>query len=345
MKFRNPDDGFARFDGGDREAEVVEESFTQQVDETPLTDEPIPQKAGSLEGGLDSVRLYLRDAQRHPRLTEGEALRCARGMRNAAQEIAEAAEPARETLASFQADRGRMIQGSLGLVIAIARDYQHLRLPLGDLIQEGNLGLMSAVRKFDPERKVRFVAYATGWIRQAMCRALSQKSRMIRIPLGQLALRRQAARVHSDLEQRYHNEACRTGKHRSHTTEDDAREMGVDPGVLRSNLRAMPEVESLDGPTRGGGSLASLLPDQRAPNPRDRAAESEQRQHVQDAVAGLPTRLRHIVRRRYGLVGEGEASLAEIGLEMHLTPERVRQLTNRALRLLRQDAHCRAVAP
>lgn len=340
------DDTFAGLDGGFPEGETAEGQLSRDFDEYPA-----PHKhthdAGDCRhaGDLDSNRLYLRDTHRYPRLSDTDAVRCARAMRQATEKIAAGAPSAAKRAVIARASR-RMIQGSLGLVVAIARTYEHQNLSLSDLIQEGNLGLMSAVRRFDPERRVRFSAYATGWIRQAMCRALSQQSRTIRIPLAQLALRRQAARVHGDLEQRYCNEACCGGGHRrSPTTEDDARTIGVDPARLRETLRALPDLQSLDAPTRNGTPLAAVLSDERATSPLDEAAAAEQRRRLRTAIDDLPFRLGYVVRRRYGLAGDNEASLADIGQELHLTPERVRQLEKRARRLLALNPLCSASAP
>ena len=134
-----------------------------------------------------------------------------------------------------------LVIGHLRLVVALARRYQRLNLPLEDLIQEGNLGLVVATRCFDPERHGRFSAHAARYIRQAICRALSRKARMIRIPFGQLALRRRAATVGAELEQRYRNEACGGGPLHEHRLEDDAAEIGVEPDELRENLRLVPD--------------------------------------------------------------------------------------------------------
>lgn len=287
--------------------------------------------AGESGEDLTAVRLYLRDANRGPRLTEREERRCCHFRRKT---------PGSPTVgAGFgEACEGGcclLIEGNLRLVVSIARRYQGLGLPLADLIQEGNLGLMTAARRFDPARAPRFPRYAAGWIRETICRALSQKTRTIRIPLGQLALRRRAASVEADLEQRYRNEECRTGRHRPHTAEDDAHEIGVDPEALRATIRLVPDVESLDAPGAGNGRpLRDLLPDLGSPDPCATAARSEEQRRVKEAVAHLPPRLRHVVERRYGLGGAGETGLAEIGRELHVSAERVRQLQGRAMVML-----------
>lgn len=296
---------------------------------------------------LEVVQLYLREAGRKRPLTEREERRCCRFLRYAAWRNSGSTRP--ERTFSDRCARGAclLIEGNLRLVVAIARRYQGMGLPLADLIQEGNLGLITATARFDPARTPRFPRYAAGWIRETICRALSQKSRTIRIPLDQLALRRRAASVEADLEQRYRNEECRTGRHRTHTTEDDAHEIGVDPETLRTTIRLVPDVESLDSPrTADGPPLRNLLADAGSPDPCEAAARAEERNRIREAVSNLPARLRHVVERRYGFDDSGEASLTEIGRELQVSAERVRQLQSKAMVMLaRHLRHARSAGP
>ncbi len=287
---------------------------------------------------LDTVQVYLRDAARRPRLSEHDERRCCRFQRKACRRSSAAGAHRRAFKRPCVHGHCILIEGNLRLVVSIARKYQGLGLSLADLIQEGNLGLMVATRRFDPARTHRFPRYAAGRIRASICRALSQKSRTIRIPLDQLALRRRAASVEADLEQRYRNDECRTGKHHSHTTEDDAEEIGVDPEALRTTIRLVPDVESLDVPHRADGlPLGNRIADSGSLDPCDAAIRTEERRRVQDAVSHLPARLRHIMSRRYGLAGSEEASLADIGHELHISAERVRQLQGRAMAMLYRE--------
>ena len=299
---------------------------------------------GDSREDLEVVQLYLRDAGRRRPLTEREERRCCRFLRYAAWRNSGSKRP--ERAFGDRCARGAclLIEGNLRLVVSIARRYQGMGLPLADLIQEGNLGLITATARFDPARTPRFPRYAAGWIRETICRALSQKSRTIRIPLDQLALRRRAAGVEADLEQRYRNEECRTGRHRAHTTEDDAHEIGVEPEALRDTIRLVPDVKSLDAPrTVDGPPLVTLLADAGSPDPCDAAARTEERNRIREAVSHLPERLRHVVERRYGIGGSGEASLTEIGRELQVSAERVRQLQGRAMVMLsRELRHARS---
>ena len=230
------------------------------------------------------------------------------------------------------------MEGHLDLVVWLARHYRRLGLPLEDLIQEGNLGLLAAVQGFDPDRGVPFATYATGWIRQAICRAISIKSRTIRIPLEALGLRRRAASVLSDLKQEARNTSLRSGHYRAPTVEDCARRIGVSTPDLSANIRRLPDVESFDAPAAPDGSpLLSRLADAAGQNPADGAAAAERRSRIEAVLEDLSERDQFVVRRHYGFDGNGAASFTEIGRDLHLGRERVRQLHNAALARLRCD--------
>ena len=289
-------------------------------------------------GDLDAVSLYLREAGRCRRLTRREERQLSGSLSAAQAPIDETEDRSPPRAAALEAGRFRLVEGNLGLVVSIAHHYEQLGLPLDDLIQEGNLALIAAARTFDPALGLCFCTHAVRWIRQGICRALSQQSRTVRIPLRQLELRRRAAGIESELEQRYRNEECTSGEHHVHTTEDDARALGVDPEALRSTIRLVPDVESLDAPrTQGARPLGETIADSDLWNPCDAATASEARRQLGDGIGHLPPRLQLILKRRFGLAGDGEAGLAEIGEELHVSAERVRQLQRRALGMLRRD--------
>lgn len=321
---------------------TADDAFAGEVDISPKAGIREPTRESG--GDLSAVRLYLRDAGRKHRLTAREERRCCRFIRKGFERAD--GRTGEEFGNTCEGGCCLLIEGNLRLVVSIARRYQGMGLPLADLIQEGNLGLMAAARRFDPARTRRFSRYAAGWIREAICRALSQKTRTIRIPLDQLALRRRAASVEANVEQRYRNEECRTGWHRPHTTDDDAHEIGVDPEVLRATIRLVPDVESLDAPaTPGGRPMRNRIADPASPDPCDAAARSEERQQVREAVSHLPPRLRHIMSRRFGLAGAGEASLVDIGRELHISAERVRQLQRSAMAMVSRELRSRQRRP
>ncbi len=325
--------------------EFLDDAYEEEEQEETESEEPEAPVDGIAfgpdnhqTGDLDSMGLYLRETHRHRLLTKNDEQRYSRAMRKAAADLETSETPDAGTEDAFFNNRRRMIEGNLRLVISIAKQYRHLGLPLGDLIQEGNIGLMQAVRKFEPERNLKFSTYATWWIRQAIWRALSQKSRTIKVPINKLDLHRKAAKVYTELEQRYQNDPSRHGNRRNPTTEEVAEEIGVEPEKLHDTLRSVPQIDSLDAPVVPDGTLrVALTPDPKQLNPIEDVVEAEQQRHVREAIAQLPERLQHVLRRRFGMIGGTEANLEEIGRELHITRERVRQLENEALGMLRRD--------
>lgn len=235
------------------------------------------------------------------------------------------------------ARREQLVTAHLGLVDSIARRYEHLGLPREDVVQEGYLGLLAAARRFEGRPETAFSTYAAGWIRQAICRALSQQPRTIRIPLRRLELRRHVEAVAADIEQRRGNAVC-DGARSIPQQESVAHELGLDLGELREAVLSTPVRESLDAVPDLAHLPVCLLPANLvAADPCDAAVACEQRECLAAAVARLPERLRTILCRRFGLVGQAETGLAELGRELGISAERVRQLQNQALGRLRRD--------
>ena len=294
--------------------------------------------AEAADGDHSALAIYLREVSRHRRISADRARRCCRAMHDAEDAKAPGVPRNGRAEEAFRGSRNEMVEGTLALVVRIAKHYERFGFPLDDLIQEGNLGLLAAVRQFDPERGVPFATYATGWIRQAVCRAISIKSRTIRIPLDVLGLRRQANSVLSDLEPEAHNQCCRSGRYQAPTVEDCAHELGVSTERVRITIRRVPDVDSLDAPAGPQGRpLLSSVADSEHPDPLERASAAEQRSLLHTAIDRLPQHLRHVMQRHYGLLGGGPASFTAIGRELHLSGERVRQLHNQGLALLRHD--------
>ena len=312
--------------------------------------EPLPREEGAdiphghLEtrnGQLDSWALYLRDVHRCRGISV-DGIRRRRRVMRAARGAGASASARNGSAEVFRAKQRELVEDHLPLVVCIARAYRRFGLPMEDLVQEGNLGLLAAVRKFDPEFGVLFSTYAAGWIRQAICRAISIKSRTIRIPLEVLGLRRRAARVLSELEQEAHNRECRSGHYEAPTLEDCAHELGISTDCLQSTIRRVPDVVSLDAAAFPGGEpVGSSVADSGKRDPLECASAEEQRSLLHAAVSALPHRLRHVMLRHYGLSGEGPASFSEIGRELCLSRERVRQLHNQGLALLRNAPRLR----
>lgn len=317
-------------------------------------EEPVAVPSGATEPGvllptgggpsdLDSMSLYFSEAARR-RLSAAEDRECCRALREAAA-IPRGNPPPPGVQQTVDACRRRLLEGHLWLVVAIARHYgslsRYLSITVGDLVQEGNIGLMTAVRRFKPKRKGRFATYAAPWIQHAICRSISEQARLIRIPLEVLSLRRRAAQVQSELEQECRNETCHDGKSHEHRLADDARALGVRPEVLEATLLSVPHVVSLDEAEteEDGEPRSASVEDARARNPAEVAAEAERRDRVRERLSELPARSAYILSRRYGIGGNPEAGLAELGREFDLSAERVRQLQEQALEILRRNPH------
>lgn len=297
-------------------------------------------------GGLDGVALYKRMARRHPRPSAEEERRLLREMWRAKRVMEAADPPPPEAVRVFERRRDRLLLGHLGVVVRVAeryaRRYSCFGLPLDDLIQEGNLGLMEALDAFEPGHGARLATYAAGAVRSHICRALSSKARTIKIPLARLALRRLAAGVAAELEQRYRGETCCDGRRHRHVLEDDAALIGIPVELLRAVIRQVPEFESLDEPAAvGAPPRGAFIADERSRNPRDAAETKEAVAFLREALPHLPERHRTVLSRRFGLDGAEPMGLAEIGESLGVSPQRVHQLVGRALELLRADPRLR----
>jgi RNA polymerase primary sigma factor len=233
-----------------------------------------------------------------------------------------------EAVAAGQSARAQLIHSNLRLVVSIARRYQGHGLSLLDLIQEGSLGLMRAVDKFDPSRGLKFSTYATYWIRQSVGRSIADHGRTVRLPvhLGERLL--QVSRARQKLVQTLD---------RDPTHDEVARELGLTPEqVVRAEQAAMTPY-SLDEPQNDEyqNALADTLSDTNEPTPLEQVSEQLLRDDLNEAMSHLTGRERCILELRYGLHGRHPLTLEQIGKTLSLTRERVRQLENEALKKLR----------
>jgi RNA polymerase primary sigma factor len=249
-------------------------------------------------------------------------------------ELAAKLEDAHERLTM---EKNRFIEHNLKLVVAIAKDYRNLGLSFPDLIQEGNLGLIRAVEKFDHRRGFKFSTYAVWWIRQALVRAIQNHSRTIRLP----------SHVHDRLQRSQRVRAELTGKlGRDPTAAELAPELGTDTGVLESLDLLSREAISLESSVAGTEKrLEDFVPDPTSQAPDGGLDGERMRSGVGHLIGALTAREQLILRLRYGLGGEEEHTLEQIGQSLGLSRERVRQLEARALKKLRETVPAQNLHP
>ena len=290
----------------------------------------------------DLVRLYLTDIGQYTLLTKDDEVRLAKAIeagKEATAEMAKIKTPTatkrrelRKAIREGEVAERAFVQSNLRLVVSIAKKYQASGLPLLDLIQEGNLGLMHAVEKFDWRKGFKFSTYATWWIRQAITRGIANTGRTIRLPVhaGDTLARLQKAR--SRLELKFGRTA---------TLAELAKEVEMPEDKVTEALRFAAEPLSLSEPLRedGDAELGDVVEDRSAESPFETAATALLPEEIQRLLAPLDEREREILRLRFGLGGSGEArTLEEVGEHFNLTRERIRQIEARAMSKLRHPS-------
>ncbi len=276
-------------------------------------DLPEPRDEAPADVTRDPLRLYVRQ------IGDGRLLTAA-----------EERELARRKDAGDEAAKSRLIESNLRLVMSITRNYTRAGVPLLDLIQEGNLGLIRAVEKFDWTLGFKLSTYATWWIKQSVQRALAEQSRTIRLPVHVADQVRKVQKARRLLGQKLN---------RDPSTDEVAEESGFTPERVQELLDLVQDNVSLDTPIGDGESIMSdLIKDDNASSPEEETAENFRSTELAAALSELNPRLRRVLLLRFGLEGRDAMTLEQVGSELGITRERVRQLETRALRELRHVA-------
>jgi RNA polymerase primary sigma factor len=282
----------------------------EQQQETPEDEKNAPKLDLTVEPSLDSLRLYLREIGKVPLLTADQEVYLAKRI--------ERGEMSAKT---------QMIEANLRLVVSIAKSYLGRGLSFLDLIQEGSLGLIRAVEKFDYRKGYKFSTYATWWIRQAVTRAIADKARTIRIPVHMVEKLNKVVHIERQLVQRLGREP---------RPDEIAAELEMTPEEVREILRMSQLPVSLEKPIgeEEESELGDFVQDEQAESPFDTASLSLRRGDIERALDSLPERERRVIELRFGLDGRQPCTLEEVGRAFGVTRERIRQIENNTLKKL-----------
>ena len=287
-----------------------------------------------LESSLDDpVRMYLREIGRVPLLSAEEEVRLAKRMELGKLERGKA-NPNRRYIADGEEAQRRLTEANLRLVVSVAKKYIGRGMSLLDLIQEGNIGLIRAVEKFDYTKGYKFSTYATWWIRQAITRAIADQARTIRIPVHMVETINRLIRISRRLLQDLGREP---------TSEEIAEQMEISADKVREIIKVSQEPVSLETPIgeEEDSHLGDFIEDHSALAPAEAASHQLLKEQVEDVLDSLTERERKVLQLRFGLDDGRSRTLEEVGKEFHVTRERIRQIEAKALRKLRHPSRSR----
>ena len=297
------------------------EVIKDDVPEASLTADSEPEEIDiSVPEGIsidDPVRMYLKEIGKVPLLTDEEEIDLAKRMEQGDEEA-----------------KKRLCEANLRLVVSIAKRYVGRGMLFLDLIQEGNLGLIKAVEKFDYRKGYKFSTYATWWIRQAITRAIADQARTIRIPVHMVETINKLIRVSRQLLQEYGREPL---------PEEIAKEMGIPEDKVREIIKIAQEPVSLETPIgeEEDSHLGDFIPDDDAPAPAEAAAFTLLKEQLMSVLSTLTPREEMVLKLRFGLEDGRARTLEEVGKEFKVTRERIRQIEAKALRKLRHPSRSR----
>lgn len=320
--------------------EIIQASGNVAVNSVVTESEPSRMIGKSREiAGRDLVSLYFEDIAKVPLLDAGKEVELSKRIEAglmASQKLQAASNHTAiekeelEWLAKEGSDaKSEFLNANLRLVVSIARKYGRAEMPMLDLIQEGNTGLIRAVEKFDYTKGYKFSTYATWWIRQAITRGIAQQARIVRLPVHTVEELNQIGGVRRTLERQFGREP---------EPEEIATELGIEPQRVLDLIRWGKDHVSLDTPVGDDGdvTLGDLVAQESAPGPDMSTIDNETRDRLKTLVGQLDDRAADIVRRRYGLTDGRQHKLADIGVVHGVSAERVRQLEREALQKLRR---------
>ncbi len=264
-----------------------------------------------------TLGLYLKEIAKHKSLSAKEEAEAAVRIRKGDRKALE-----------------KLVKANLRFVVSVARNYQNQGLPLSDLINEGNIGLIRAAHRFDEKKNFKFISYAVWWIRQAILQSLANHSRIVKMPLNRVATIHRVGKTRARLEQKFR---------RLPNDRELADELGIDEQEVADTMKIGNTHASLDAPLAGGrdGSLLDIMADGEQERPDDTVTQISLNQQIDKLLDTLNERERKVVRMYFGIGEETTYTLEEIGERANITRERVRQIKDAALEKLRRSNYSR----